>query len=128
MKFRLDAQHYMNDRLLEVGHIIGDETDVGLPDGWVPSRQMTPLDDEAKAFFSRTFPGATYPERDPTKAIPLRGTGDSARAPPLVPPKPVDPALRVATPQAEQEAVLAAQRKAQEDAAKAAQPKPTEKK
>lgn len=87
MKFRLDTQHYINDRLLEPGHIIGDETDVPLvlPNGdpIKPSVNMTPLDDEAWGLFQDTFPGTRRPERDPTKAIPLRGTGDSAKAPPL---------------------------------------------
>jgi hypothetical protein len=188
MKFRLDAQHYINDRLLEPGHIIGDETDMPmvLPNGEPikPSVNMTPLDDEAWSLFRDTFPGVRRPERDPTKAIPLRGTGDSAKAPPLytkdsdgrviqpggggavqtvdnvpggyvvgpdgeptkelkkglpdpgspnhpvgqpvigspsaspaVPPKPEDPAFRVAVPPAEQKAVADAQAKAQAEAA-----------
>lgn len=194
MKFRLDTQHYINDRLLEPGHIIGDETDVPmvLPNGepLKPSVNMTPLDDEAWKFFNDTFPGARRPERDPTKAIPIRGSGDSAKQAPLfqkdaagrviqpggagavktvddvpggyvegtdhelkkglpdsgspnhpvgqpvighapttptptVPSKPEDPALRVATPQAEKDAVAAAQKKAQDDAARASAPRPT---
>ena len=88
MRFRLDAQHYINDRLLEPGHIIGDGTDVPmiLPDGspMKPSVNMTPVDDEAWGFFQETFPGTRRPERDPTKAIPIRGTGDSAKQAPLV--------------------------------------------
>lgn len=87
MKFRLDTQHYINDRLLEPGHIIGDETDVPMVlangDPIVPSVNMTPLDDEAWKCFQDAFPGTKRPERDPTKAIPLRGTGDSAKAPAL---------------------------------------------
>lgn len=88
MKFRLDAQHYIHDRLLEPGTIIGDGTDVPmvLPNGdpVLPSVNMTPLDEEAKAAFAARFPGARPPERDPTKAIPLRGSGDTAKAPPLI--------------------------------------------
>lgn len=88
MRFRLDTQHYINDRLLEPGHIIGDETDVPLVlangDPVKPSVNMTPLDDEAWKLFQDTFPGTKRPERDPTKAIPLRGTGDTAKAPPTV--------------------------------------------
>jgi hypothetical protein len=45
-----------------------------------------------------------------------------------VPPKPEDPNLRVATPQAEKDAVAAAQKKAQDDAAKTAAAKTSEKK
>ncbi len=174
MKFRLDTQHYINDRLLEPGHIIGDETDVPFvnADGspMKPSVNMTPVDDEARSLFRDTFPGSRLPDRDPTAKIPLRGTGDSAKAPPLytkdsegrvvqpgnppttedpvpadkkglndahspnhpvgqpvtgtvstppvVPSKPEDPALRVATPQAEAKAVADAQAKARADAAK----------
>lgn len=89
MKFRLDSQHYINDRLLEPGYVIGDETDIlmVLPNGdpMKPSVNMTPLDNEAMALFKETFPTARPPERDPTKAIPLRGTGDSAKSPALMP-------------------------------------------
>lgn len=90
MQFRLDTQHYINDRLLEAGTIIGDDTGIAmvLPNGdqMKPSVNMTPLDDEARKLFSETFPGARLPERDPTKAIPLRGSGDTAKQPPLVQP------------------------------------------
>lgn len=85
MKFRLDAQHYIHDRLLEPNTIIGDETDIPMVlangDPLKPSVNMTPLDDEARALFKETFPGSRLPERDPTKAIPLRGTGDTAKQP-----------------------------------------------
>lgn len=85
MKYRLDVQHYINDRLLEPGHIIGDETDVPFVDAkghpMVPSRGMTPLDHEARAHMEKAFPGVEMPERDPTKAIPIRGSGDSAKQP-----------------------------------------------
>jgi hypothetical protein len=88
MRFRLDTQHYLNDRLLEPGHIIGDGTDMPmvLPNGqpMKPSVNMTPLDDDAWKLFNETFPGTHRPERDPTKAIPIRGTGDSAKQAPQV--------------------------------------------
>ena len=89
MKFRLDAQHYINDRLLEPGHIIGDETDVPMVlangEPMKPSVNMTPLDGEAAQLMRDTFPGVKLADaRDPTKAIPLRGSGDSAKAPALV--------------------------------------------
>lgn len=83
MKFRLDVQHYIHDRLLEPGHIVGDETDVPLinTDGspMIPSRGMTPLDAGAKSLFEKTFPNSRVPPIDATKAIPIRGTGDSAK-------------------------------------------------
>lgn len=75
MRYRLDAQHYINDRLLEPGHIIGEGTDVPFVDrkgrSMRPSVSMTPLDADAVAEFKRAFPGAEMPERDPTKAIPI---------------------------------------------------------
>jgi hypothetical protein len=87
-RFRLDAQHYINDRLLEPGHIVGDDTDVPLVaangEPIKPSVSMTPLDEDAWALFNETFPGARRPDRDPTKAIPIRGSGDSAKQAPLV--------------------------------------------
>lgn len=105
MKFRLDAQHAMFDRLLEPGTVIGDE-ETGFPmvhsngEPMKPSVYMTPLDDEARDLFKETFPGARMPERDPTKAIPLRGTGDVAKSPPVITtPAPVEPAAtKPATP------------------------------
>lgn len=102
MKFRLDERHYINDRLLEPGHVIGEGTDVPmvLPNGDPihPSASMTPLDDEAMEVFKQRFPGARMPERDPTKAIPLRGTGDQAKSPPIIPPKPQDPVMATHPP------------------------------
>lgn len=66
MKYRLDAQHYINDRLLEPGHIIGDETDCAFvnADGspMEPSMQMTPLDGDAKSAFEKRFPNTKLPK------------------------------------------------------------------
>ena len=104
MQYRLDAQHYIDDMLLEPGTVIGDDsgsiayryvqdTDDGR--GGVakkgssrpPSRQMTPLDDEAKKLYADYF-GTTAPERDPTKAIPVQGTGSEAKVLPPGAPRP----------------------------------------
>jgi len=86
MRYRLDVQHYIHDRMLEPGHIIGDGTDVPMVNGdgspMLPSTGMTPLDDEAADAMRKRYPGVRMPERDPTKAIPLRGTGDTAKSPP----------------------------------------------
>jgi len=75
MKYRLDAQHYINDRLLEPGHVIGEGTDVPFVDRKGnpirPSRSMTPLDAEARSHFEKAFPGTDLPEADALKAIPL---------------------------------------------------------
>lgn len=96
MKYRLDAVHYIDDKELPIGFEIGDDTPVpyrhthDVPDGRggvfkagtpiVPSRSMTPLDDEAKKLFRQTF-GTDAPERDFSKAIPIQGTGSEAKAP-----------------------------------------------
>jgi len=75
MRYRLDAQHYIHDRLLEPGHIIGDGTDVPFTDRrgqpMRPSRSMTPLDGDAKAAFQKAFPGAELPNADALAAIPI---------------------------------------------------------
>jgi len=52
MLFKLLAQHYIDDRLLEEGELVGDGQTVSfkLPDGSyrTPTYQMEGLDDEAK--------------------------------------------------------------------------------
>lgn len=96
MKYRLDADHYIDDKLIPAGTVIGDETEIpyrfvsDVPDGKggiskagdpkPPSRSMIPVDGEAKQLFEKEF-GQTAPERDPTKAIPLQGTGDKTKVP-----------------------------------------------
>lgn len=84
MKYRLDVEHYIDDRLLEPETVIGDEGAVPFrfADGrpMVPSTGMTPLDDEAMAIWKKKFPD-TKPQRDPTAAIPVRGTFDTAKQP-----------------------------------------------
>lgn len=75
MRYRLDAQHYINDRLLEPGHIIGDGTDVPFVDRkgnpLAPSASMTPLDGDARSHFEKHFPDATLPEARVTDSIPI---------------------------------------------------------
>lgn len=100
MKFQLAAQHYIEDRLLEPGTIVGDETPYSFrysrdvtqvnKEGRVetikagspmtPSREMIPLDEEAKQLMREAFPAGPAPA-DPTASIPIRGTGDEAKAP-----------------------------------------------
>lgn len=52
MLFKLQAQHYIDDRLLEEGELVGDGQAVTfkLPNGEyrTPTYQMEPLDDAAK--------------------------------------------------------------------------------
>lgn len=79
MKYRLDAQHYINDRLLEPGHIVGDETDVPFRDRkgepLIPSASMTPLDGDARSHFKKHFPDAVLPEGDAANNVPIHNEG-----------------------------------------------------
>jgi len=88
MRFRLDTQHYRDDKLIEAGTEVGDDClitwrdDKGHP--YPPSMGMTPLDDEAKRMVREEF-GTAKPIADPTLSIPLQGTGDKVKvAPPGV--------------------------------------------
>lgn len=110
MRYRLDEPHYIDDRYLDTGTEIGDDTPVPyrytkdtssldengkkivLPAGSAvpPSRAMTPLDDEAKKLFAKRFPGDSKPDIDPTKPIPVMGNVKTSQ--PLAqgqPPRPV---------------------------------------
>lgn len=88
MRYRLDEQTYVNDRLLEPGWEVGDGP--GSVDPWKysvndpnpilrgkfrpPGRYCTPLDDEARAAFEAHFGAGSLtnrPEMDPTKAVPI---------------------------------------------------------
>lgn len=88
MRFRLDEQTYVNDRLLEPGWEVGDGPDS--VDPWKysnsdankllrgtfrpPGRYTTPLDDEARKAFEDHFGAGSLenrPDMDPTKAIPV---------------------------------------------------------
>ena len=88
MRFRLDEQTYVNDRLLEPGWEVGDGP--GSVDPWKysandpnrllrgtfrpPGRYTTPLDDEARAAFEAHFGAGSLenrPDMDPTRAIPI---------------------------------------------------------
>lgn len=106
MKYRLDAQHYYLDMLLEPGTEVGDGTSFPWRDKTGhpldPSVSMTPLDEEAKRAVKAKF-GTGLPERDPTKAIPLQGTGSAVKVPPII--APAKPPL---TPQQEHGEMLKA--------------------
>lgn len=104
MQYRLDGDHYIDDMLIPAGTVIGDDSGHisyrythDVPDGQggyfkagsprPPGRQMVPLDAEAKELFFKAF-GGVPPERDPTKAIPIQGTGDKTKALPPGAPRP----------------------------------------
>lgn len=85
MRYRLDTQHYIGDRLLEPGHIIGDGTDVAFTDEhgepMTPSAHMTPLDGEAQSAFKKKFPGARLPRQEALDAIPIREVDGQVQQP-----------------------------------------------
>ncbi len=91
MRFRLDVQHYRDDKLIEAGTEVGDDCEITWRDAkgaaYPPSLGMTPLDAEAKAMVKDTY-GTPAPERDPTKSIPLQGTGDKVKVQPPGVPRP----------------------------------------
>ncbi len=82
MKFRLDTHHYRDDKLIEPGTVVGDDCEIAWRDAkghpYPPSRGMTPLDEEAKRMMKETF-DTDAPDRDPTKPIPMQGTGDKVK-------------------------------------------------
>lgn len=98
MKYRLDADHHVNNVLLPEGTIVGD----GEAENWrypesagdprirgkhrPPSNQMTPLDEEAKKAFADAFPSETPPDRDPTQAIPISTVTRDAAGNEIAPP------------------------------------------
>jgi hypothetical protein len=59
-KYRLLAKHYMNDRLLDEGTIVGDETSFVIPEGGV-TPEMEGLDDEGKAAVKKVTENLTKP-------------------------------------------------------------------
>ena len=66
-KYRLLAKHYMNDRLLDEGTIVGDETSFPIPEGGV-TPEMEGLDDAGKAEVKKVVDNLTKPI---TNAAPL---------------------------------------------------------
>lgn len=117
MRYRLETDHYVDDRILEAGSEVGDGDNAVHPwrytkaipkqhvkqgDSMPPSAGMIPLDDAAKKAYKEWF-GEEAPWRDPTEAIPIQGTGSAAKAPaPRVhtPAPPIKPASPAATPSA----------------------------
>lgn len=73
-QFKLLAQHYIDDRLLEEGMIIGEGTEVPftLPDGTLrpPSLDMEGLSPEAKAEVEAIHKAATW-GANPIEHLPL---------------------------------------------------------
>ena len=59
-KYRLLAKHYIHDRLLDEGTIVGDETSFAIPEGGV-TPEMEGLDDEGKAAVKKVTDNLTKP-------------------------------------------------------------------
>jgi hypothetical protein len=91
MKWQLTEPHHIDEMVLPIGTIIGDDTPhpyrapkddpkIGRKagDALPPSTNMLPADDEARKFYDKHF-GGKVPEGDPTKSIPLTGAPDSPK-------------------------------------------------
>jgi hypothetical protein len=105
MKWQLTEPHHIDEQVLPIGTIIGDDTNwayratkadpkIGrkVGDALPPSTNMIPVDDEARQAYDKKFQGQV-PEGDPTKSIPLTGAPDSPRVPGVAPqPKVTAPA------------------------------------
>lgn len=76
MKYRLEVDHYLYDHYLEAGTEIGDGTSFPLPEDFVPSASMLPLDDEAKAFTDKIRKERKGYWGRPEDALPMR-VGDN---------------------------------------------------
>jgi len=118
MQFRLDENHYIDDRYLEAGTVIGDDTpypfrylkdtpvkdETGKPQviksgtAQIPSRAMTPLDDEAKKMYDKAFPGAVKLDRDPTVPVPVMGSTKQTNFIPANGPPKAKPDIPVGSP------------------------------
>lgn len=101
MKYRLDVQHYVEDKLLEAGVEVGDGCSVSWRDvkghALEPSVGMTPIDDEAKKAFETKF-GKTKPDIDPTKPIPVMGNVKATASTPAKGPVPIKVDVPVGSP------------------------------
>lgn len=110
MKWQLLGPHHIDEMVLPAGTIIGDDTqwpfrstyndkkiDRKIGDPLPPSREMIPMDDEAREMFDKAFDGEV-PEADPTRSIPLTGAPEAPKVrgvgekPPVSTPQPVNPA------------------------------------
>lgn len=108
MKWRLEAAHHIDEQVLDPGTIIGDDTQwpyramkddpkIGrkVGDPLPPSTNMTPMDEEARAFWRKVY-GDEPIDRDPFKSVPLTGAQGApmvkgpAATPQAVPPAPVN--------------------------------------
>lgn len=101
MRYQLATQHYLDDKLLEPGTVIGDGTPFAFRDAKgrpaIPSENMVPLDKETEVQYrdreinkvkllkeeadDRLKP-KVY-SGDLMKAIPLQGTGSVVKAEPI---------------------------------------------
>ena len=73
MQYRLEAQHYIADAILERGTVIGDKTAHPLPKDFQPSLHMTPLDSAAEAAMEKRHP---HGPRKPFDELDEKNGGD----------------------------------------------------
>lgn len=93
MRFKLTAPHYINDRLLDEGYIVGEGTDVPFLDkagnSLPPSDYMEGLDDESKAAVERVLANSNKLFSDLSMTMEPAGADHQARmADPIDPSKP----------------------------------------
>lgn len=102
MKWRLDADHHIDEMVLPAGTVIGDETrwpyravrpdkkmkskdgkdmPIEVGDPLPPSSNMFPLDDEARRYWDKFWGDARDPggNPDPTATIPLTGAENAPK-------------------------------------------------
>src|SRR5882724_7069077 len=110
MKWQLTEPHHIDEMILQIGEIIGDDTahpyratkddpKIGrkIGDCLPPSTNMLPADDEARKAYDKAF-GGKITEGDPLKSIPLTGAPDSPKVqqvrpqPSVTAPAPPNPA------------------------------------
>lgn len=95
MKWRLTAPHHIDEQVLPVGTIIGDDTSwphrarlddprIGRKAGdpLPPSNDMQPLDNEAKKLYEEVYGTSGAFPSDPTASIPLTGAENSPKVRP----------------------------------------------
>lgn len=100
-RYRLDADHYLYDRIVEKGTEVGEGTQYILPEDFPPSANMTPLNEAAEEAIREYAAGRSENwGRRPDENIPIRGEYIPAAVPPVkkmpaapkkaVPPPPED--------------------------------------
>lgn len=114
MKWRLNAEHHIDEQVLPAGTEIGDGTqwpyrstyddpkiNRKIGDALPPSNEMIPLDEEAHKLFKSTY-GEEAPDKDPFRSVPLSGAPGApmVRGVATQAPRPTEPTPRYEPPPA----------------------------